>query len=78
LQDEKTKTQALKAIAEPKGITVRELEVCDLLLEGYSAAKIAQKLYVSESTVRFHLRNIYGKLHVHSKQELLDLINEGP
>jgi DNA-binding CsgD family transcriptional regulator len=63
-------------LAQSSGITAREQEVCDLLFQGHSASKIASKLYVSESTVRFHLKNIYRKLEVHSKQELLDLIND--
>lgn len=66
---------ALAAITHLKGITTREQEVCRLLLQGYSAPKIASKLYVSESTVRFHMKNMYRKLGVHSKQELLDLLN---
>jgi DNA-binding CsgD family transcriptional regulator len=65
---------SLDALALAHGITAREQEVCGLLLKGYSASKIAARLFVSESTVRFHLRNSYRKLGIHSKQELLDLI----
>jgi DNA-binding CsgD family transcriptional regulator len=72
---EKQKT-LLETLAQSNGITAREQEVCDLLLQGHSALKIASKLYVSESTVRFHLKNIYRKLEVHSKQELFDLIDD--
>jgi len=47
----------------------RELEVLDLLVEGHSYKTAAHALSVSIDTVRFHVRNIYQKLHVHSKSE---------
>lgn len=59
-------------LAKLHSLSEREREVCKLILEGFSASKIAEKLFVSESTVRFHLKNIYRKCQVKSKQELLD------
>lgn len=47
----------------------REKEVLDLLCEGDNYRTIANKLYVSPNTVRFHLKNIYKKLEVRSKYE---------
>ena len=35
---------------------------------------MAEKLYISENTVRMHSKRIYAKLDIHKKQELLDLI----
>jgi LuxR family maltose regulon positive regulatory protein len=40
-----------------------------LLVEGYSNSAIAEKLYVSDSTVRTHLRNINMKLGAHSRTQ---------
>jgi DNA-binding NarL/FixJ family response regulator len=50
-------------------LTERELEVLDLLTQGADHKQIAEKLFLSPFTVRAHLRNIYDKLHVHSKSQ---------
>ncbi|MFQ5755478.1 MAG: response regulator [Acidiferrobacterales bacterium] len=47
----------------------REQQVLEELVTGASNPEIAQSLGVSESTVRFHLRNILSKLHAHSRTE---------
>lgn len=41
----------------------REVEVLSLLAEGYSAARIAKSLVVTEATVRAHLHKVYTKLN---------------
>jgi DNA-binding NarL/FixJ family response regulator len=60
-------------IAPPRDVehnlSARELEVVHLLAEGRSYKMIADAMSVSIDTVRFHIRNIYEKLHVHSKSE---------
>ena len=50
-------------------LTERELEVLDYLTRGYDNKMIAEKLFLSTYTVRAHIRNIYDKLHVHSKSQ---------
>lgn len=50
-------------------LTPRELNVLKLLTEGDDYKLIAQKLFLSIFTVRAHIRNIYDKLHVHSKSQ---------
>jgi DNA-binding NarL/FixJ family response regulator len=50
-------------------LTERELEVLELLTQGDDHKQIAEKLFLSPFTVRAHLRNIYDKLHVHSKSQ---------
>jgi len=49
----------------------REKEVLDALIEGHGTKAIADKLFVSSHTVRFHLHNIYNKLHVNSRTEAI-------
>ena len=44
-----------------------------LIAQGRSKAYIAEALFLSENTVRTHAKNVYAKLGVHSKQELIDL-----
>ena len=62
------------AIAEDYGLTRREAEVLPFLARGRSAKVIAEALFVSESTVRTHIRRILEKTDLHSKQQVIDLI----
>ncbi len=50
-------------------LSARELEVLNMLCDGLNYRVIAQKLFVSGHTVRAHIKNIYKKLHVHSRAE---------
>jgi DNA-binding CsgD family transcriptional regulator len=45
-------------------LTVRELEVLQLVAKGRTNAEIAKILFLSEATVKTHLRRIFGKLRV--------------
>lgn len=57
-------------------LSPRETEVFGYLARGHSHAYVAQTLTVSENTIRTHVRNIYRKLGISSKEELLKTINE--
>jgi DNA-binding NarL/FixJ family response regulator len=50
-------------------LSSREKEVLEFLVEGMSYKMIATECKISTDTVRHHIRNIYDKLHVHSKSE---------
>ncbi len=50
-------------------LTSRELEVLKLVAKGMSNRDIASDLYISENTVKNHVRNILEKLHLHSRME---------
>jgi DNA-binding NarL/FixJ family response regulator len=50
-------------------LTPRELEVLELLVKGEDYKSMAEKLFLSVFTVCAHIRNIYEKLHVHSKSQ---------
>lgn len=50
-------------------LTAREVDVLERLVEGRGYKEIADALFISVYTVRAHLRNIYEKLHVHSKSQ---------
>lgn len=50
-------------------LTDRELEVLKLVAKGMSNREIAGELYISENTVKNHVRNILEKLHLHSRME---------
>jgi DNA-binding NarL/FixJ family response regulator len=59
-------------------LTPREKEILSGLVEGHNFKFIADSLFISIETVRFHFRNIYKKLHVHSQSEAVaKAIKEG-
>jgi DNA-binding NarL/FixJ family response regulator len=55
--------------AEGAELTKRELEILRLAAVGYSNAKLAEMLWVTEQTVKFHLSNVYRKLGVSNRTE---------
>jgi DNA-binding NarL/FixJ family response regulator len=50
-------------------LTSREKEILFSLVDGLSYKKIGEKYFISLSTIRTHISNIYSKLHVHSKSQ---------
>ena len=62
--------RAARAREEASSIlTRREIEILQLLARGHSNAQLAQMLWVTEDTVKFHLSNIYQKLDVANRTE---------
>jgi DNA-binding NarL/FixJ family response regulator len=55
--------------AEVDRLTTREREVLELVVHGLSNKEIAERLSVTVAAVRWHLKHIYHKLHVHSRTE---------
>ena len=51
------------------GLTGRELEVLSLVAESKTNKEIASQLFISQNTVKNHIRNILEKLHLHSRME---------
>jgi DNA-binding NarL/FixJ family response regulator len=59
-------------VEEPAALTEREREVLDLLVQGVTSNKeLAERLVVSENTVKYHLRNILDKLHVQNRAQVV-------
>jgi DNA-binding NarL/FixJ family response regulator len=52
-------------------LSAREVEVLNLLTKGYSTKMIAAELNISFDTARYHLKNIYNKLHVNCGKEAI-------
>lgn len=70
---ESTLEAACNTLAEARGLSGREREILGYLARGRSQPYIREELVLSKNTVATHVKHIYQKLDVHSRQELLDL-----
>jgi DNA-binding CsgD family transcriptional regulator len=65
----------LRSSSQLESMTARETQTLELVKRRFSNKEIADILHVQESTVKFHLSNIYSKLQVSGRR---DLIQDGP
>jgi LuxR family maltose regulon positive regulatory protein len=70
----RSQTMATQPLIEP--LSKREMEVLRLLATGMSNPEIAEELFIATSTVRSHLKNIYGKLNVHKRWDAVHRAEE--
>lgn len=57
---------------DPDALTDREQEVLEFMVDGITTnRKLAQQLGISENTVKFHVRNILDKLHLHNRAQVV-------
>lgn len=57
-------------------LSERETEVLNLLSTGKTFKRIGETLFISRNTIKFHIKNIYDKLQVNSKEEAIKKANE--
>lgn len=67
-------TDARRLFAERHGLSERETDVFVLLAQGRSRRFICDELFIADGTASTHIRHVYEKFGVHSKQELLSLV----
>ena len=67
---------AASAEEENQVLTVKEKDILQLLVNGYSYKMIASEISISIDTVRFHIKKIYDKLHVHSSTGAVSKANK--
>lgn len=60
----------------PAQLSAREIEILRHTVTGWDAKRIASQLNLSVLTVRKHMANIYDKLHIHSKAQIISLAHE--
>lgn len=60
--------------AKKYNLTKREIEIVSLISQGLSNKKIAERLSISENTVKDHIKNISEKLNVRSRGEIIALL----
>ena len=64
------------SLGEKYALSAREVEVLELLAQGRDPSRIQEQLFLSYHTVRNHIKSIYRKLDVHSRQELIDVLEK--
>ncbi len=60
----------------PGVMTEREKEICSLMAEGLTNRQIAERLYISEGTVKNYISNIYDKTGIHDRTKLVVELNK--
>lgn len=75
-REQSERRDIVETIAQDHGLTDRETSVFEYLSMGYTAKRIGEKLYISPYTAQNHIRCIYAKLGVRSKQEVLEFIED--
>lgn len=68
--------ERLNAFIQKHELSSREIEVLNLIIEGASNGDISAKLFISENTVKFHVRNILKKTGCSNRTELLATLNQ--
>lgn len=69
-------TDIIKMITLIENLTERESEIAALLMQGRTYKMISAELYLSENTIKTHIKNIYSKLNVSNKTELINRLLE--
>jgi DNA-binding CsgD family transcriptional regulator len=65
----------LARLSKEKSLSPRETEIVGYVGRGHSSVYVAKTLLISESTVYTHVRNVYRKLGISSREELIQLLN---
>lgn len=66
----------IETACEQYKLSPREREVLRILLKGRDAKYIMDQFYISQSTAKTHIYNIYRKFGIHSRQDLYDFIED--
>ena len=66
----------INSMATRYDMTDREVEILNLLVRQYSNPEIAERANITRNTVKFHLKNIYGKLGADTRQEVIRKVLE--
>ena len=70
----KSRSRRIDALVDAHALTPRERQILELTLDGMDSPTVAERLGLSDNTVRTHKKGLYRKLGVHSKQELAALV----
>jgi DNA-binding CsgD family transcriptional regulator len=68
-------TSRCDSLADEFNLSPREREIMECLIRGRNLPYIRETLYISRNTINTHVRHIYAKMDIHSKQELINLFD---
>jgi DNA-binding CsgD family transcriptional regulator len=68
--------QGEKSVLAKYDLTARESEILDMIAQGESNKQIAEELFISINTVKFHVKKIYEKLEVSNRREASQLLQD--
>ncbi|MGG0741389.1 response regulator transcription factor [Niallia taxi] len=69
-----TQAPIIESIAKEYGLTNREKDIFEYIIQAYSNKDIAKNLYISEHTVKNHITNIFNKLGVSDRMQAVSLV----
>lgn len=73
---ENEKERVFEDIQEEFALTDREIELCHFIYEGKTNSQIADALFITESTVKTHIYNLYKKTGVKSRMEIVKIVRD--
>jgi DNA-binding CsgD family transcriptional regulator/MFS family permease len=76
IQIEHSKEDIIKLLTSKFNFTPREIDVALLLLAGYNNSWIAKQLYISPNTVKYHTKNIFLKMNVNDRNEIIGIVSQ--
>ncbi|HNU93909.1 MAG TPA: LuxR C-terminal-related transcriptional regulator [Bacillota bacterium] len=68
-------SRLVRELAAYEGLSERERQVASLLLQRKTYKMIGEELFISENTVKYYVKNIYSKLGIRSREELIDMVS---
>ncbi|MBM2832801.1 MAG: two component transcriptional regulator, LuxR family, partial [Dehalococcoidia bacterium] len=71
LEEFRSQARQVGDAAEAELLSVREQEVLTLVAQGLTNKEVADKLYISENTVKYHMKNILDKLHLQNRAQVI-------
>lgn len=75
-------TDSMRALVQAMGeqflLSDREIDVLALYARGYTQKKVAEELSITPATAHSHIKRIYAKCGMHSRQEILEYLNDYP
>lgn len=76
LLDKEYWEEPCRTIAATYQLTTREYDVLEQLARGYNLAAMEENLVISHNTMKMHMRHIYTKLDVHSRQDVINMVEQ--
>ena len=67
---------SLKAMAKRYKLSHRELQVLTLYAQGHTQKSVSARLFISPGTTHTHIKRIYRKTGLHSRQDVIDYLQE--